>query len=185
MRGCTRSVQNVSSLVIWKIETFIEENTRILNIGQWRFSPLQSAHLGTSHSSPNHHWLPHGIFLNLISGLKISSFSKVILILGKARSHRAQNLAYRGPESPGWFDVLPKELCRRRDEQVDVLLWWSCQSPVAHSCSILNHLNSFCGGMFKLNENLMQIHCSTCSVILNVMAAWYTCSLNGIYHPTD
>ena len=40
--------------------------------------------------------------------------------------------------------------------------------------------------MFKLNtkfENLMQICCSTCSVILNAMATQYTCSLNSIYHP--
>ena len=25
------------------------------------------------------------------------------------------------------------------------------QSPIAHSCGLLNHLNSFCGGLFKLN----------------------------------
>ena len=31
------------------------------------------------------------------------------------------------------------------------MLWWKCRSPVAHSCSLLNHLNGFCGGMFKLN----------------------------------
>ena len=30
-------------------------------------------------------------------------------------------------------------------------LWWSCQSPVAHSFGLLNHLNSFHGGMFKLH----------------------------------
>ena len=35
----------------------------------------------------------------------------------------------------------------------------------------------------SLTQNLMQIHCSTCSVILNVMATQYTCSLSGIYHP--
>ena len=28
---------------------------------------------------------------------------------------------------------------------------WTCQSPVAHSCSLLNHSNSFHRGMFKLN----------------------------------
>ena len=27
----------------------------------------------------------------------------------------------------------------------------NCQSPVAHSCSLLDHLNSFCRGMFRLN----------------------------------
>ena len=32
-----------------------------------------------------------------------------------------------------------------------VLLWWSCQSPFARSHGLLNHLNSFHGGMFKLN----------------------------------
>ena len=31
-----------------------------------------------------------------------------------------------------------------------VLLWWSCQSPVACSCGLLNHPNGFCGRMFKL-----------------------------------
>ena len=39
----------------------------------------------------------------------------------------------------------------RCDAWVATLLWWSCQSPVAHSCSLLNHLNSFHRGMFKLN----------------------------------
>ena len=29
--------------------------------------------------------------------------------------------------------------------------WWSCQAPVAHSCSLLNHLHSFHGRMFKLH----------------------------------
>ena len=29
----------------------------------------------------------------------------------------------------------------------------------------------------------MQIHCSTCSVILNVMATQYTCLFNGVYCP--
>ena len=33
------------------------------------------------------------------------------------------------------------------------------------------------------NVNLMQIHRSTCSVILNVTATQYTCSLSGFYHP--
>ena len=33
----------------------------------------------------------------------------------------------------------------------------------------------------SLMQNLMQIHCSTCSVILNATATHYTCSLNNIY----
>ena len=44
-----------------------------------------------------------------------------------------------------------KTLCRRCDVWVDILLWWSCQSPVAHSCCLLNHPNRFRRGMFKLN----------------------------------
>ena len=35
----------------------------------------------------------------------------------------------------------------------------------------------------SVTQNLMQICCSTRSVILNVMATQYTCSFNGIYHP--
>ena len=34
-----------------------------------------------------------------------------------------------------------------------------------------------------LTQNLMQIHCSTHSVLLNLMATQYICSLNGVYHP--
>ena len=37
------------------------------------------------------------------------------------------------------------------DAWAGMLLWWSCQSPVAHTCGLLNHPNSFCGGMFNLN----------------------------------
>ena len=39
----------------------------------------------------------------------------------------------------------------RHDAWAGALLWWNCQSPVAHSCSLLNHWNSFRRGMFKLN----------------------------------
>ena len=82
---------------------------------------------------------------------EITSLSKLILVLGKARSRRAPNLGCRGAESPGSLDVSQKN-CTRHDAWAGALLsWWSCQSPVAHSCSLLNHLNGFCGGMFKLH----------------------------------
>ena len=81
---------------------------------------------------------------------EIFSLSKVLLVLGNIRSHRAPHLGCRGAESPGWFDVSQKKLFMKRDAWAGVLLWWSCQSPVAHSCGLLNHPNSFCGGMFKL-----------------------------------
>ena len=44
-----------------------------------------------------------------------------------------------------------KKLCTRRSACVGALSWWSCQSPIAHRCGLLNHLNRFWGGMFKLN----------------------------------
>ena len=72
----TRSAQKVSSLVIWKIETFIEEDTRNTHTGQGLLSPLQSRHLGTSHSSPSHHQLPCCICLNLIDSLKSLPFQR-------------------------------------------------------------------------------------------------------------
>ena len=72
----------------------------------------------------------------------------MILVLGKARSHRMPNLDYREAGSPGWFDISPKSLYCVAWAGV---LWWSCQSPVAHSSSLLSHPDSFRGGMFKLN----------------------------------
>ena len=76
-----------------------------------------------------------------------------------------------------------KNLCVRYNAWVGRLLWWSCQSPVSHSCGLLNHPNHFCKGTFKLMKNLMQIHCSTHSVILNEMSTQYTCSLKSVYWP--
>ena len=47
---------------------------------------------------------------------QISSLSKAILTLGKARSRRETNLGCRGADRPGWCDALPKislhENCR-------------------------------------------------------------------------
>ena len=79
-----------------------------------------------------------------------------------------------------------KKLCMRCDARTGTLSWWSCQSLVVHSCSLLNHLNSFWRGggvCSSLMQNLMQIYCSIHSVILNAMARKDTCSLNNVYHP--
>ena len=103
--------------------------------------------------------------------------------LRKSRSHRAPNLGYKGAESPEWFWYFVKNLCPRCDAWTGTLSWWSCQSPVAHKCGLLNHPNSFCGGMFKFNtksgaDSLMYLlshfECETTQ---------YTCSLNGVYCP--
>ena len=101
----TRSVHKVSNHVIWKIATFIEEDTETLYIEQWHFSPLQRGHLRTSCSSPSRHQLPRRVFLNLINSLKSLLFQKWFYILGKAIRRKAPNLGCRGSESPGWFDV--------------------------------------------------------------------------------
>ena len=153
-----------------------------LYIAQRHLSLLQSRHLGTSHSSPNRHQLPCHIFLNLITGLKISSLSKVIFILGKARSHRVPNLGCRGAESPERFDVLPKN-CMGHDAWAGTLLWWSCPSPVAHNVGLLSHLIVSMEECSSLTHKLMQIHCSTGSGILNATATQCTCSLNSVYCP--
>ena len=55
----------------------------------------------------------------------------------------------------------------------------------AHNCGLLNHLNSFHGRILKLNANFDAVCCSARSVILNVMATQYTCSLNASVTCTD
>ena len=107
----------------------------------------------------------------------------MILVLGKGKCGRMPNLSCRGAESPGWFDVLPKELCTRHDA-------WAarCHDEAAnHQLSIavafwitLIYSVEEC---LSLMQNLMQIFFSTHSVILNVTATQYTCSLKGVYHP--
>ena len=96
------------------------------------------------------------------------------------------NLGCRGAESPGWFDVLPKN-CTRHDAWAGMLSGHIVvrKLPVAHSCGLLSHQNNVCL-MQKCSswmQNLMQIHCSTRSVILKVTATQYTHSLNGLYRP--
>ena len=56
-------------------------------------------------------------------------------------------------------------------------------SPVAHSCGLLNHPNSFHRECSSLTQKLIQISGSIRSVILNVTATQYTCSHNSIYCP--
>ena len=78
---------------------------------------------------------------------EISSLSKVILVLGKARSLRTW----------GWATWVTWCFAKRLHEtwlMSGRVLWRSCQSAVAHSCGLLNHLNSFHGGIFKLNTKL-------------------------------
>ena len=105
----------------------------------------------------------------------------MVLVLGKSRSCTASNLGFSGAESPGDL-MLCKKLCMRYDTWVGALSWWSCQSPVAHSYSLLNHPNSFHRGMFKLNTKF-DADLLLYLLIFNVMATQYTYSLNSIYCP--
>ena len=151
-----------------------------LYIGQWSLSPLQSRHLGASHSSPSPSAAPlYFPESHQHQQIEISSISMVILVLGKARSHRAPNMGCRGTKSPGWFGVSPKN-CIRKDARVGTLLWWSCQSPVASFWIVQIVSAEECS---SLVQSLVQIRCSTHSVILDVMAIQYTCSFNGVCHP--
>ena len=78
------------------------------------------------------------------------SLSKVILVWGKARSCRVPNLSCSRAESPGWFEFSPKICAWDVLHEWVHFVWWSCQSPVAHSCSLLIYPNSFHGGVFKV-----------------------------------
>ena len=112
---------------------------------------------------------------------EISSLSKVILLWGKARSHMVSSLGCKETESPGWFDVSPKNSSEDMmhewvcccDEVVNhqlptVVAFWIIQIVSVEECS-------------SLTQNLMQIRCSTHSVILNAVATLYTCSLKWIF----
>ena len=108
------------------------------------------------------------------------------LVLGKARSHRAPNLGCSGAESPGWFDVLPKNSAR------DVIHELVCchdkdanqQLPRAAAFWIIWIVSvEECLSCSSLMQNLMQIYCSTRSVISNVTVTQYS-STHSRYHST-
>ena len=127
---------------------FLKKIWETLYTEQWCFSLLQSRHLGTLHSSPNCHQLPHCIFLKSHQWSEISSLSKVILVFRKAGSHRAPDLGCRVAKSLGWFGILPKNTAQdTTHEQVH------CHDEAAnHQFPIVCIIKlSFHGGMFKLN----------------------------------
>ena len=178
--GCTQSSQSIQLCnmknrdIYWRRYKIQEA----LYTRQWCLSPLQSRYLGTSHSSPNLHQLPQCIFLNLIDGLKSLPFQR--WVLGKASSQTAPNLGCRRAESPGWFDVLPKN--STRDVMHEQAIY--CEEAANHWLPIaVAFWIAFLEECPSLMQNLMQIHCSIHSVILNATATQYTCSLNGIYCP--
>ena len=163
-----------ASHILWKVETVIEEDIKNIvhktmtpqspsKLALWDLTQFPQPPLAAPLHSPESHWW-----------FEISSFSKVVLVLGKARSHRVPNLGCRGAEPPGWFDVLPKN-CMRSDVIMKLPI------TVTNSCGLWNHWNREERSSFT--QNLMQICCSTCSVILNAMTTQCTCSLNVVYCP--
>ena len=93
------------------------------------------------------------------------------------------NLGYRGDWVPWVIWCFAKKLCTRCDAWVGASLWWTCQSPVAHSCTFWIIWIVSAEECSSIMQNLMQIRRSTHSVILNVTATQYTRSLNGVYRP--
>ena len=55
----------------------------------------------------------------------ISTLSKAILALEKARSRRKPNLSCRAADRPRWCDALPKRAYTRAVEWAGALSWWS------------------------------------------------------------
>ena len=149
-------------------------------IGQWCLSPLQSRHLGTSHSSFGCHQLPHYIFLNLIDGLKSLPFQRWCWFWKKPEVTGHQVWAVGGLSHLIWCFV---KKCTRCVAWADMLLWWSCQSPVAHSCGLLNHANSFHGGMFKITEKFDEDLLLYFLSHFEKMVTKYTCHSIASTHP--
>ena len=179
----TRSVQKVSSHTIWKIETFIEGDTtyKTLYIRQWCLSPLQSRHLGTSHSSPSRCQLPY--FPESHRWSEISSLSKGILVLGTARSHRASNLGHRG-----WVTWVV--WCFTKNSARDVMHEWACcpdeaanhQLPTAAAFWTMRIVST--EECLSLMQNWMQVHCSTQSFWMGRPHSTHTRSMTSTT-PTD
>ena len=148
---------------------------------QWHLSPLWSRHLGTSHSSSNHHQLSC-IFLNLTDGLISLPFQRWFQFWEKPEVSGHQIWAVGGPNHVGGLmfrqknsarDVMHEQACCR-DEAANH------QWPIAAASWIVWIVSV--EGYSSLMQNLMQIHCSTCSVTLNAVATQDTCSLNNVYH---
>ena len=153
------------------IDTFIEDTKNTVK----HLSSLQSRHPGTSHSSPITINCP--IIFSWISPMVWNLFPfKGDFSFGKSQKLQP-NLGCRGAESSGWFDVSPKNSAR------DVM------HEQARCCNeAANHQLPIAAAFWtiqiismeeysSLTQNLVQVRCSTCSAILNVVVTQYTCWL--------
>ena len=177
-----RPIQKVCSHILWKIETFIEEDTRYKkHCAQDNDISVffKVGTLGAHTVLPVAISYPAWYFPESYQWSEISSLSKVILVLGRAKSCRAPNLGCM----EGWVTWVIwsfiKKLCTRYDAWTGMLSWRNCQSPVAHSCGLLNHLSSFHRSIFKLNAKsdadlllclLSHFECSSHTV--HMLAQW-------------
>ena len=149
-----------------------------LYTGQWHLSPLQSRHLGTSHNSPDHYQLPHLFFLNLTNGLRSLPFQRWFQFLEKPESQGIKS-GLQGDWVTWVIWCFTKKLCMKLSHKPCPNEAAKHQLPIAVAFWIIQIVSvEECS---SLVQNLMHIHCSTCSVILNAMATQYTCSFNGIY----
>ena len=82
---------------------------------------------------------------------------KVNFSFGKSQKLHSIKSGLYMAESPGWFNVSPKN-CMRCDTWAGVLSWQSCQSLVSHSWIMQIVSMEVCS---SLKQNLMQICCCT------------------------
>ena len=144
-----KSVQKVTS---HEKETFIEA-TRYKKCSTWHNDssvPFKAESLGP------HTILPIAISCpTLFSWMSSTAWNlfpfKGDFSFGKSQKSQVSKFGMSGTWITWVTWYFAKKLCTRCGAWVDVLLWWSRQSRVAHSFGLLNHPNSFCRGMFKLN----------------------------------
>ena len=142
-------------------------------------SPLQSKHLGTSHSSPNHHYCP--IIFSRISSTVWNLFPfKGDFSFGKSQKSQ-------GAKSGLWQSWVTWVIwCFAKNSAWDMMHEWVCcrdeaanhQLPIAVAFWITWIVSA--EECSSLTQNLMQICSSTRSVTLIVTATQYTCSLNSV-----
>ena len=128
--------------------------------GQWHLGPLQSRHLGTSHSSPSILALFKTLCKILCWNQLPIVFSWISLTVWNLFPFKGDFSFWKSQKSWGaksglCGDWVTWVICcfakKLHEAWAGMLSWWSCQSPVAHNLGLLNHPNSFHRGMFKLN----------------------------------
>ena len=179
-----RSVHKLSRQVIWKVDTLMEEDTRtIVHRTMMSQSPSKWVHWDLIQFSQSPSAVPF-IFLNLINCLKSLPFQRWLKFVEKLEVTEDQILNIGGlshlsdlmfcQKTP--WDMM-HEWVHCHDEAANHQLAIAAASWIiwiisAEKCS-------------RLMQNLMLIHCSACSVILNATATQYTPHSMASTAPTD